>query len=458
MTDADAKTRSFLEAARAGGITDGGAEWAAKALYPPATLPCSAIPDDTQFAALLPEYRVEQVVTKWGSVGAGNWDCLILTHSGDATFATVVVAPPGADFSSPSVWTSTAVRHVNIPNRAGSTITAHTLSPTLDPWTDVEVLTDPSNPRALRITHSSMTVYMTASDLENGGAVTSGQVPPLALEAGMAYIDSSDVAGVAHCMRVQIPLSENEIALNCPRYYAGPARDGVYVPKRLAVGAGFAEPYVNENDLVSLRVENLGAGAFYLRDHYQMSEVTWYTNGNVTLPPTGFTPVLQSVSTRDSVGVTIFRGLHPNASLMLKGYLGLQMIPKNASDALGYLRPPGVYDPRATEFYESYSRTMRDGYRASDNFLGAIFNAAKGFIPKLLSFLAPAAKTAARAAVPALAASAVRALDPPPKPPTARRRASSVASRVSSRARSYSSRGSRGPRQRVRKVAFPKRR
>lgn len=451
MTDSDSKTRNFLTAATSAGISEGGAAWAAKALYPPAALPNVGIPDDTQSSTLLPEYRVDYTLTNYAHPGA-VWDAAIILHSGDFCFATVNVGPSGTDFRNPASWTDVTMRHIYVPGDSGASQEVNTLSPDLSPGAPTPVLTSSQAPRGVRITHSSLTGYMSASALENGGGVTAGQVRPDMYSMGMAMVDHPDASGVSHNRLSNLPLSEQAISLNCPRFYAGAAKDGFYVPKRLAPDRGFSAPYVNENDLVSVRPDSLGAGAFYLRGKQCLSERTYYGAqlGGDLIPYVGAAAVIQTASTPDSVGIIIIRGLHPNASYKLKGYLGLQLIPQMTSSDLGFLRPPAGYDERAVGFYEAYSRTMPDAYCAADNFLGAIFNAAKAFIPKLFSFLAPAARSAVSAAAPVLAATAVKAVQPKVKAVVTR------PARAPSRTRSSSAR-STGSVRRVR-VKAPRRR
>lgn len=441
QTDAESKTQTFLRTAKEAGLTDHGASWAAKALYPPAALPNVGIPDDVQSAALLPEFRTERSIVNFHPSVVGPWDLCLIAHSGDACQYTYCVGPPGTDFSQAFGWDDTNTRHIYVPTNVGQAqVGQATLLPDLSPGAPLPVLTNGDKPRGYRITHSSMTLYMTASDLENGGTLTAGQFRPQALAMGMSYQPHSDADGVAIDKRINLPLTEQTIALNCPRYYTGAARDGVYMPKRLAIDDGFAEPYVNETELVSMRVAGLTAGSVYLEERYQLTERTWYsavTNDSGGVIPGQFSsPVLQNASTRDSVGVVIIRGLHPNASLKLKGYLGLEVLPGSASSELGFLRVPAGYDPRAKEFYESYARTMSDAYRASDNFLGAIFNAARTFLPKIASWLIPGLRAGAQAALPVVGQTLMKQLDPPVRPshtqrelpPPRRARSVSVAS------------------------------
>jgi len=218
------------------------------------------------------------------------------------------------------------------------------------------------------------------------------------------------------------PLDENRLLLTDPRTSMVPAKDGAYVPIRLAgPQQPFVQSYKEEFGRILAQIPavagptyvSYGSGPAFPDGTLPVPTVGRYpyVTGDVSGPAgeTG-SPFWQSAvpanamwcvdSGYDNINHTlfIFRGLSSTASITFKCISGLEVIPRVDSPVLQFTSKPVKYSPNALAFYQAVSEEMRMVYPSSFNSLGTILSA----IGSAASRIWPVVRSIGSAVVPVL--------------------------------------------------------
>lgn len=457
------------------GVPDHARDWVRKALHPAGVAkPGVAIPDWSTASTARPEYVVEKVIAPPPDLSEGTWDCCIYTLPGDVSSVVIEAGPSlNADFASrtgaPSPVTGGyAGMIVNQPSVFLDSLTATLIGSNPVVTKDLRSYTSEFRPLAWRHTHKSLTVYMTASSLNDQGTVTSGIFPGLPDKANTAYSafrgSGLTVPGVPHIFT--LPLREEDMLVQNPRCRVSAAREGVYIPHTWSAtnmpfvtpsGATFMVDQTDQYSGFALPVSGGQArGAYWavrssLTGQLQMAAYAATQFGVVVDPTLGVPVLMDSAFDGMSVSVTIFRGLSPQASLTVKSVVGFEVCVAPQSPIRQFVLPAGLPSDEALRAFAAIIAVSPQVYPSKANVFGAIL---------------PLLGKAAALAAPLLAPLAHKAVDwvatrlrgpqgvaPPPPPPApvaprmpvaaparGRARASSVSSRASSRASAASRR------------------
>lgn len=312
-----------------------------------------------------------------------------------------------------------------------------------------------------RTTHSSITAYMTASSLNNQGSVHAAQFPvgfkelectqvdlPTALSGNIIAapqtsgtwtplnpVEFSDdvVRPAVRKVVTSVPFDESTMFLQSPKVYAGPARDGVYIPTHLSSKRKF----VDNSDfasVISVPIPLHQGGAAVNDGNAVLNSAKFFTSPAVTFlgdpdipdPDFAATPVLpvwpvnrvltghpdgstsysiapctnaifqgltspigvfNTAMDDGSQSVIIFRGLDKDASVTFKSVIGLEIVPTTLSPLLSMVKSPPHCDMAAMKLYKLVSERSRDVHPASQNNFGSILND----ITKIVDVVAPVA-------------------------------------------------------------------
>jgi hypothetical protein len=264
-------------------LTEAGKAWLATALHPASALPPVPIPDGAQAMSTCPTIVREINVPSLGV----DWDCLIITTNSDTTAGIILrrVAGQPWNFSQVSAdpaatpgWMAAAdggvantsvyqvVTNKHSIQRGGGA--ADESSGAIGGWSyglgagptailgwtpDVETV---DGAQRWRATGASVTAYMTASAVWDGGFVTAGTFDGQAdhdtvhaFSGGVAmngrYPQAPNGSLCTGCTRAKfkIPVEVAEMTAMNPGVYTAPARTGVYIPSRLGRLAYVSPPY-----------------------------------------------------------------------------------------------------------------------------------------------------------------------------------------------------------------------
>lgn len=402
------------------GVPEHSRDWVRKALHPAGAARTGvSIPDWSLATTARPEYTIEKIVSKPPGV-SDTWDCAIYTFPGDSTSVVWETAPAGYDFSArgtptlppggqggvlqhqPAVYLS-EVEMVSV--GYGS----EPFTPPIFPTSSVIVpgvscYTSQFKPLQWRHTNKSLTVYMTASSLNDQGTVTSGLFPGMpdstkqGIVAYRATLPSVTKVVATPCI-FTLPMREEDMLVMNPRCRVSAAREGVYIPHQWTrEGMPFVEPesfqyaidQTNSNATYTATLTGrTPRGAIWavrsrLTGSLQLSAPL--VAGDVPVDPNiGQGVVLDSSYDSMMCSVTIFRGLSPEASLTLKSVAGFEVACAPDSAIKQFMQPPGLPSLDALRAYAAICAVSPQVYASKANVFGAILP----LLGKAAAFAAP---------------------------------------------------------------------
>lgn len=402
--------------------------WVVKALHPAcSSIESGGMPDTTYSSAVRPEYRLRNVYST--PTPGTAWDCCVWMVPGDLDIINVTRGAIGTDFTT----TCDATNWIAL--QTSSLVGAGGLQDlTTGTTTGAQGRRAAWNAAGWRYRYSSLTVEVTAPMTEAQGTVVASQLDPQAFEYVSSY--SNATQEVRRQKRVLIPRSEAAIALQDPKYYAGKAIDGVYLPLRLC---GPDQPYVYSTDCPPLVLRE---SSLVARAAFGISPITMCLTPltpPLSIETINFT-MPQGVTNLDRVNhaVVIFRGLGANTSITIKGYCGFEILSAPSGALAPMTSRPAEYSPAAIDLYYRLAHEMDNCYPSRYNSLGALAGVIANLVPKVLPYVAPFAETALK-----MISGAGSSRQQPAPPPAARepaipRRQRSVAQTVPLRERSRS--------------------
>lgn len=401
------------------GLPSHAAAWLLRALHPPAeTTGTHQVPDCCSRPSVPICYR--ETATYSGtftsvSVGA-DWDMMIVTTPGDNVAATIVTGPAGIDFSAPN---PPGVRSVILTFQDDASLSTapvvrvDRLASAENPSTGVWFANNASGFMSFRHVFTSVTSYMTASDMFNSGTVTAGQLDGAAAEGEGVMSNVPAQYPATLVKRFRVPLTEADLVETVVGARVAPAKEGVFMPIRM-FGGNF--PYVDKQrvDGKTLTVIPLGVwppssvpGVTYLIPPAPVgtlgdtgaSYVPVFTGGGgasrdiaaglaavatrlgATYEPSPFGDVGY---TNSNCSVTIYRGLNYNASITVKLLAGLEAIPSARSPIRSMSQPGAAPSPEAIEAYFTMSKLLPLALPARDNSAGLLLSKIMSFLPIVL--------------------------------------------------------------------------
>lgn len=395
-----------------------GEAWVTQALYPPGDLTRVAIPTRTHYPTLRVEYRPSVVLTAPPTLPDGStWDLLLFSPPTDSTALIWATAASG----NPAVFdTATAPAGAQsgflstVPNLTGLTrpyaILTRNAAGAASASSAYQSIASPIRHLGFRITSKSYTAHMTASDLYNGGSVTTAQYDAnYSAAAGFSLLGGRpSVESIT-----TVPLTEDEMTSSSPFAVVSEAKDGIFVPHRLMGPTfEFVRPFESITRSCSLENGNTyqiihAAGAVASSTLIGSHPVFVNAAGSTAA---GFYPwwvehTYLTAARPDDMGydavttaVSIFRGLHKQATITVALHVSMECILQVDSPFRTLAGDPDEPDPRALSAYFEIAARMPHAYPASYNSLGLVLPAiaraikfALPYVPRLVAGAAAAA-------------------------------------------------------------------
>jgi hypothetical protein len=375
--------------------------------------------------------------------GAVPWDCLIVKTPTYPLLAYIVTGPAGTDFT--NSWTAAGVvvqvlqsEPATSASNVVMTSEFYVMGGTASTAVTTTVLSPAAFPSKWRATARSSTEYLVASDLNNQGTVTSGQYPArIKTLRPWLVVGASPNAYNYSLEAMQIPLNESDMTLVNPKVRVAPAKQGVYQPM---YNAGPTFEWATARGLPALG-EDLnfgGAGGTHIlwvpptgmanpaspsalpTLLAPLDTTTDLALNSWMLPVIGYPSIAGNPyswgTTNELVGVSLYRGLSPNASITIKMVLAQEIVPMPTSPIRQFVKAAAENDPRAIQLYYDLVRDMPQSYPASSNFFGAILSAVGSILPAVLPLL-PAVVGGISNLFGAGRAAYEQSRQPPPPPP-----------------------------------------
>lgn len=432
--------RGLASELAARGATQAGIAWLLGALDPAHANLVSDCPSHDASAVARPQYVQEYTIDP-PSDYSGSWDACILTYGGDNTHFVYSIGPQGTDFS--NYGTSGFVAnglHGPIAVGLDDTELPLVVGTGDDPF---KMQTPQLSRRVLmgRSTSRSLTIEYTGPTLEDAGTVVSAHFNCMGGDSPAPVLRRVDNGLLVGSVSPVISLREQDFPTVNTMFFAGAARDGIYLPQRVTTDP-YRQVFIPNGATLPVK----GAGMYYapggaisvrfLATDQACSSTGWGIPGVPPMlnfsPPSG-----DSFIDSTQVTVTIFRGLQPGASLLVKAVMSLAIVPMPVSNERPYVVPPVVEDPIAIEAYNRILSALPAAWPARYNFLGALGSILATIGRAVFPVLAPVARAAGVSMVTAAAdeatrrivkatepsgqrapgtAHALRTLPPPPKP------------------------------------------
>lgn len=376
------------------GVPALGRDWLRKALHPAGVgAPGVAIPDLSSIPTARPEYVVERVVGAPVELSTPTWDCIMYTIPGNVTATVIETGPAGSDFSGRVAPTDVPGGH-SVAMRSQEIVYSQSVSgygTVTGPGYVTLGYTGETRPVAWRAAYRSLTVYMSASAISDQGTVTSGQFPGNPVSASEAlnlWRSPAPPPPFGHSSQTTftLPMNEPDMLLGNPQCRVGAARDGVYIPLRLAgptasfTTSGATQMLIDTN--VGGNIVLAPSAGSYRGSHWAVAarlggpiQMAAYTVDDLpTVPsPSGPRQVLVDDGFDGYLcSVTIWRGLSPTATLTVKSIVGLEVAVGPESPIRAFVKPPLPPIPAALDAYYGIIAVAPQVYPSSYNVFGAI--------------------------------------------------------------------------------------
>lgn len=389
-------------------VTQDGKRWLTQALYPPGDLGGISIPTRTHYPTLRMEYRPSATIQRpTGLAADSTWDLMVLSLPWDSTALVWCAAPSGADFRTVVAGTNVgylACQPNLVAGEVPYSLVQRNTAGAATANTTFDFVRNSVQHTGFRITSKSYTAHMTASDLYNGGSVTTCQYDS-DWRPSAGYLPNGGRLYVP-CFG-SVPLNETEMLQSSPYAVVTEARDGIFVPHRLQGSWDFVQP-LTAVGRVHAAVAILGTAT--LSDSANGSQLIAVApaflnadglQGGAT--PSWLASVLATPNRPDDTGfgsvtscVSIFRGLNYAATITVTAHVGFEYVLAATSPFRTLAVEPAEPDTRALTAYFEVAARMPHAYPASYNALGLILpalgsalRAALPHIPKVVGALAP---------------------------------------------------------------------
>jgi len=392
------------------GMAPAARDWLLKALHPAATHECPGIPDPYEGQIITPDYRDSTVIGPPAGV-VGNWDLLVVQLPGDVCGFGYAAGPAGVSFTATTQPANTT---------ANCTVNQPVVPYALNPFSIVRANGTPTvSLQTTRVgqvaagawewrrRYAGMTAYMTASALNDQGTVYASTFATQYVRGGPVdgpTVGSQASTCVSHAYNV--PLDETSLQQVSPKPYVAPARHGVYLPSRfLDFDMRLVEMIRTSDAMMCQGIDSATTQVSFLNSETAGAISTvgipclsrpllmegnflsawpsyaWVNPANQTAG----TQPLDSGHSGMTPGVMIFRGLSNAASITVRSYYGLELVPTIYSSFRQFCKPAPAYSEIALRTYAAVSHELQYAYPASYNSFGDLL----GVIHKVASVLYP---------------------------------------------------------------------
>lgn len=413
------------ERVKALGITEEASAWLRKALHPPSFIEKVAIPDESFRPGVRLDFKPTATIGCPSGLNA-PWDLIIVSIPGDVTGAVWCAGPAGSDFSGSAPFGGAAVG--SIPLQECDALPGFYNGLSYGNVADSNVTVEAcrqnaakAQPIAFRTTYRSITTELVASSLYNGGTMIAAQVDNDWQRTNPSFVGIAPISGVgslylATPSETVIPMTNEDIALSCPGSLVGPAREGCYIPHRLlGPSQPFVTPYIaqgrvqmNDGGFNFLSPTNVSGGQDYtnpphlpalpiVRSAQTATQdasmgISWWVSAAYAGTVSGNEHMGDAGFDRTASSVVIYRGLDPNASILVRLFVGLEVMTFPSSPYRTFTQPPASPDMKALHAYYMLANNMNVAYPAKYNQLGLLIPALTSAIATLGPVLLPAAK------------------------------------------------------------------
>jgi len=374
------------------GLTRRSTDWIIKALHPPSEVVAEGVPDQSAAHVLRPDYRVQETIG--APAGAAQWDLMLWSLPGDVASVRWASGPSPVDFTAAATPPGcfTGVIQIQPDEDYAGTATASVLAGS---FSAISSSGPVSRPFEFRHQYKSITASLVASAVSDSGSVYAAQFPPTAyVDQNVNTVGSSVVnpsaSNFAHYAKFRPPLSESQMTVMAPGAYQGAARDGVYMPHRLA---GPSQPfarlqpasYAFDNGNIAMIPGQQVANPFPSFP-FAVRMQSSVPGGDYPASWIGAAPMPSGRNVCDTgydnlnQGVIFFRGLTGGgaggfpASVRIKVLVGLEIIPSAQTPDRIFAAPSAPYEPKAMEAYYLLCHELLDAYPASYNSAATILS------------------------------------------------------------------------------------
>lgn len=359
-------------------ITQPGCDWIIGCLDPVGQT-MGRMPGANSVHSVITRFEALHTISWEGGASGQSWDLCVVQGGGDNTILQYLAAPAGTDFSA-------AMRGTGYGVMQAVDQSMDFLSPFTDSTgvpVDAPIRVPGRSYQASKRTAASVTAYYVGPKLTAGGTVFSTRVPFYPGSGGDLHSEAP--GDPAFWYRPQpLQLDERTLVMQGAPPFTADAAVGVYLPQLtsaadlgavVAVGQGPARPFVNGGVMwpTSATSDVIVSEAPRYINPQTRRIIPWLTGADTS----------DGVLGDSSVSVVLFRGLPPDAKILLKGVLVVEGVPLPGSPERPFIRKPDPYDYRALALYSELLQQLPNGYPSEDNFLGAV----GAFIAKAASSL-----------------------------------------------------------------------
>jgi hypothetical protein len=366
------------------GNTAEGSAWALKALHPAdPVVEVAGLPDDTSTNVVMLNYQAAYTIRAPSETIDPTWGFVMQVHSNPVNFGFWIKTDENGGPS------GTFAPFLN-PQLVGTTVMDKA-----EAWSD--------KVKRWRMAYMSITLDFDGPALSNQGSIAGTMAPysPYTFYYGVQY-DTIGNQAAFHPIRAPGRPSESDFPnfsriISNPNAYSGEARDGLYLPLKLTrthqqwKSEADLEHWVNYTYVAEKRAlavptstsatsyPHPGLTTFYSNPTTKSAEVK-------IMPPFG----------NDLVGHIAAKNLSVASGYNVIIRAGFECQVGSGSELTPFMRLSPPSDRLAIESYFQISRSMKDGYPASYNSLGKLWNIIRGaaiaLSPAIAAFPHPAAK------------------------------------------------------------------
>jgi hypothetical protein len=394
------------------GASADGIAWLLGALDPAHADKVVDVPTHDARPTAHPQFVQERTISR-NDGGTDPFDVCIITFGGDNTHCIYAVGKQGIDFATAPVGGGIiSVNHfVTTEPSAGSTNLALIAGSGPNPLSSGATL-PARNITMGRSVSRSLTIDYTGPTLEDGGSVVVAHYPNRGGDPQPPVV-SSVSSNIVAAYAPYLSLREENFPTTNSLFYAGAARDGVYLPERVGTDS-YAQVLIPSG----LTIPFIGQGVYLAPSNPVGAQFLPVDAGSGAVPPWIYDvhPTGDSFIDSTAVTVTIFRSLNASASLLVKGCLSIATVPTPNSTERPYVCSAAVEDPVVIEAYARMLGDLPGAWPAKYNFLGALGGILASLGRMVLPMLLPAARQAGAAMITTAATEATRRLLPPSPP------------------------------------------
>jgi len=370
------------------------------------------IPDTSNASVAVPEWVTQATIGPPSGLTTSTWDMLLITYPGYPLVGVYTTANAGTDFT--ALWTQSATLVTSaLLTEASSAAVFEGIpfwSTNITTGTKNQILLDTPSPSTLplrwRLTAASSTAYMNASDQFNQGTCTSGQFVPRQTRSHPEVGLAGNAFSLTTC---EIPLNERNMTVMNPKIRVAPAKEGCYQPL-LCLGPSFdwatQDPVASVgidwqfstsnlvfypyNSVTSTLGNNAGLSTVptFMDPTTNQQQNSWFESLIISQPMAAGAPYSFG-TTNYNVGVSIWRGLHPSATITVKMVNSYEIAVSPVSPMAPFMKDAAPFDPRALQVYFEAAASLHQSYPADDNAVGAILGTIAAMLPTILPHIPP---------------------------------------------------------------------